>query len=63
MGHMDDDNIERFTIHVRHKTGDASPEVFNAATNVDTDRDEIEFDDRNGKHHIFHGVTFHVAAE
>lgn len=60
---MDDDNIDRYTIHVRHKAGDASTETFNAATNVDAEDDRLEFDDRNGKHHIFHGVSYHVAAE
>jgi hypothetical protein len=62
MGHMDNDNDERHTVTVRWKT-DSTPEVFHGATNVDNNGDEISFDDNNGKHHDFSGVSFHIVAE
>lgn len=62
MGHMDDDNEDRFTVYVRNKSGDA-PEIFNSATNVDAEGERLEFTDRNGKSHVFWGVSYHVAGE
>jgi len=61
MGHMDDDE-DRYTVTVRYKS-DATPETFNRCTNVDTDHDEITFDDDHGHHHQFCGVSYHVVAE
>jgi hypothetical protein len=61
MGHMDNDT-DRKTVTVRW-AGDATPEVFPRATNVDTNGDEISFDDSNGKHHEYNGVSYHIVEE
>ena len=63
MGHLDDNVTPTFTVTVRHKHGDGTPEVFNGATDVNMNEDEIEFQDRNGKQHTFFGSTYHVAEE
>ena len=64
MGHMDDvlgDPAEKFTITVYVGT---AHEVFNGCTEVDQDYDGgVEFTDKNGLKHQFHGVTFHVVEE
>jgi hypothetical protein len=62
MGHMDDSNETKYTISVRWKS-DSTPEVFMHATNADTNGDEVSFDDNNGRHHEFSGVSYHIATE
>jgi hypothetical protein len=62
MGHMDDDNVERFTVTVRWGN-DSTPEVFQHATNVDSADDEVTFDDSQGQHHTFNGVSYHIVEE
>jgi hypothetical protein len=61
MGHMDNEN-DRHTITVRWR-GDATPESFPRCTNVDTNGDEVSFDDSNGKHHEYSGVSYHIVEE
>lgn len=58
MGHMDGDN--KYTINVRNGT---EVEVFNNATEPDEDGDRLQFNDKNGKNHIFKGVSYHIAEE
>jgi hypothetical protein len=62
VGHMDNDNEPRFTVTVRWGN-DATPEEFQHATNLETNGDEIAFDDSNGKHHEFTGVSYHTVTE
>lgn len=63
MGHMDDDNEPKYTISVRYNSGDTTAEVFNACTSPDCDGDHLEFTDKNGKHHEFYGVAYHVSED
>jgi hypothetical protein len=60
---MDDDNISKHTVRVRYNTGDTSEQVFNSATDVDENEDDITFHDKNGKYHSFHGVSYDVVEE
>jgi hypothetical protein len=55
---MDGDN--KYTINVRNGT---EVEVFNNATEPDEDGDRLQFNDKNGKNHIFKGVSYHIAEE
>lgn len=61
MGHMD----ETYTVGVWMERGDANPEsfTFKLVTEFDADGDHLEFNDCNGKKHIFHGVTYHIAED
>jgi hypothetical protein len=63
MGHMDDDNLPHYTISVRYRFGDATGEVFNHCTEVDSNDDQLSFTDQNGKTHEFYNVSYHVAQE
>jgi hypothetical protein len=60
---MDNDNETRYSITVRYQQGDVAGELFNSCIEVDASGDDLNFTDRNGKTHEFHGVSYHIAEE
>jgi hypothetical protein len=63
VGHMDDDNIPRYTITIRHRRGAIDQEVFNNCTEPDGTEDRLTFTDHNGKQHEFYGADYHIAEQ
>jgi hypothetical protein len=61
MDDVTDDNQQKFTIRVQSPHGEV--EVFYNATEIERDCDDLDFKDKNGKVHNFHGHAFHVAEE